>query len=576
MNKTDLTVGELVAMIARGELRLPEMQRRYVWRAPRVRDLLDSLYRGYPSGAILVWETPEDQPTRDLSIQQQGTSYAASKLLLDGQQRLTSLSAVLRGEPICVRGRKKPIDILFNLDHPDALEEVIEVDEDETSNGSEIENSVDADEVEDEEEASAEEEGETLQDRLRQLTFVVGNKAMASLPNWISVTKVMQSTSDAEFLKKAGVTSLDDPSYSKYTDRLQQLRGIRNYPYVMHLLDRGLSYEEVAEIFVRVNSLGVKLRSSDLALAQITARWRNLMPLLETFQDECEKDGFLLDLGLLTRAMVVFASGQCRFNTITRIPIARLQEGWAQAKTGLRFAINFLRTNGGIEDVSLLSSPFFPLAIAYLYEQTGGDFSGDEERRLLEWVFIGSGRGYFSGSAETKLDADLSRIRKGGGPEALLQNLEQAFGRLRFNVGDIQGRTKASGLFALVFLALKKADARDWKTGLGISLRHRGKQHVIQFHHIFPRAKIRDRYEKRLVNEIANLAFIGGKTNRRISAALPEEYLPEVVSRRGEGALAAQYVPLDPTLWVLDNYEEFLAERRKALIQAVNEMLDTL
>ena len=62
MPKIDISVRELVDMIDRGELRLPELQRRYVWPATRVRDLLDSLYRGYPSGAILVWETTEDTP----------------------------------------------------------------------------------------------------------------------------------------------------------------------------------------------------------------------------------------------------------------------------------------------------------------------------------------------------------------------------------------------------------------------------------------------------------------------------------------------------------------------------------
>jgi uncharacterized protein with ParB-like and HNH nuclease domain len=84
-------------MINRGELRLPELQRRYVWPATRVRDLLDSLYRGYPSGAILVWETPDDVPSRDLAIEQHTSVFGGHKLLLDGQQRLTSLSAVLRG-----------------------------------------------------------------------------------------------------------------------------------------------------------------------------------------------------------------------------------------------------------------------------------------------------------------------------------------------------------------------------------------------------------------------------------------------------------------------------------------------
>src|SRR6202051_3268891 len=99
MAKAEASVEELVSMIERGELRLPEIQRQYVWRATRVRDLLDSLYRGYPSGSILMWETDEPIPTRDFAIAQENTAFAGRKLLLDGQQRLTSLTAVLNGEP---------------------------------------------------------------------------------------------------------------------------------------------------------------------------------------------------------------------------------------------------------------------------------------------------------------------------------------------------------------------------------------------------------------------------------------------------------------------------------------------
>ena len=99
MPKIDTSVGNLVEMIRNGELRLPEMQRRYVWPATRVRDLLDSLYRGYPSGTILVWETDREMPVRDLGVSQSENPFKGHKMLLDGQQRLTSLSAVLRAEP---------------------------------------------------------------------------------------------------------------------------------------------------------------------------------------------------------------------------------------------------------------------------------------------------------------------------------------------------------------------------------------------------------------------------------------------------------------------------------------------
>lgn len=107
MSKAEASVEELVGMIERGELRLPEMQRQYVWRSTRVRDLLDSLYRGYPSGAILLWETDEVVPLHNFAISQQQNPYQSTRLLLDGQQRLTSLAAVIRGVPVSVRGRTK-------------------------------------------------------------------------------------------------------------------------------------------------------------------------------------------------------------------------------------------------------------------------------------------------------------------------------------------------------------------------------------------------------------------------------------------------------------------------------------
>ena len=110
-----------------------------------------------------------------------------------------------------------------------------------------------------------------------------------------------------------------------------------------------MSYEEVTEIFVRVNSLGAKLRSSDLALAQKTSRWPNLLKQLEAFQEECEQSWFTTDLGQLVRSIVVFATHQCLFRTVASTPVEKLKAGWEEAKEGLRFAINFLRTNAGIE-----------------------------------------------------------------------------------------------------------------------------------------------------------------------------------------------------------------------------------
>jgi hypothetical protein len=569
MSKTDIRVADLVGMIERGELRLPEMQRRYVWQATRVRDLLDSLYRGYPSGGILVWETDEQQPSRDLPVNQQSSPFAGHKLLLDGQQRLTSLSAVLRGAPVEVRGRKRAIDILFNLEHPEGIFEFTEVEGDEESVLMDDDDASDAD--------SEEDADMTLQERLRTATFVVSSKSMAGQPNWVSVSAVFKATGDGEILQKAGVTDFADPRYEKYVARLRRLREIRNYQYVMHVLDRSLSYEEVAEIFVRVNSLGMKLRGSDLAMAQITARWPDSLRLFEHFQVECEEGWFTFDLGLLVRAAVMFASDQCRFRSVARIPVEKLQAGWEQAKRGILYAVNFLRTNAGVEDESLLSSPLYVLTIAYLAEKHGGQLSAEESRSLLYWLLVANAKGRYSrGSSETLLDEDLATIRRTGSAKSLIETLRQQFGRLDFDVSDIAGKNARSPIFSLVFLALRAAGAKDWLSGLEISLTHQGRLHYVQYHHIFPKARLRSLYERREINEIANLAFIGGGTNRSISAKLPKDYLPTIVQKQGEVALESQCVPCDRSLHELDRYRDFLAMRREALTQAINAFVSSM
>ena len=568
MPKVDTTVRELVDMVGRGELRLPEMQRRYVWRATRVRDLIDSLYRGYPSGAVLVWETDQDAPRRDLDVAQATSAFATHKLLLDGQQRVTSLRAVLCDEPIRVRGRKKPIDILFNLEHPEgAPVELTEVDDDSESPL-----------LADEEGALDEEEDEAddLQQRLRKRTFVVASKALAAIPTWIRVSDVFNpKKGDWALLKPLGLQP-DDPLYEKYSQRLQKLRAIQQYQYVMHVLDRRLSYEEVAEIFVRVNSLGVKLRSSDLAMAQVTARWQNSLRLFEEFgEDLDDKSWFTLDTGLLVRTMVVFATGQSRFKTVQNISVPTMKSSWETAKEALHFAVNFLKANCGVEDESLLTNPSLVIALAAFGAARKQKLSKADEEKLRQWTLIANARARYSrGSAETFLDQDLNVIFKTGSLDELMASLKQQLGRLHVEPGDFVGRGARSPLFPTTYLALKQRDAKDWVSGLGLSLTHQGKMHYIEYHHIFPKSLLAKRdYEKPEINEIANFAFISGRANRAITNKEPKKYLPEIIKTRGEEALTGQLIPTDPALWELDAYPAFLEWRRTRLAAELNRLL---
>jgi len=563
MAKAEATVEELVGMIERGELRLPEMQRQYVWQSTRVRDLMDSLYRGYPSGAILLWETDESVPLRDFSVAQKDNPYQTTRLLLDGQQRLTSLSAVIRGEAVQVRHRKRPIELLFNLEHPDKLAFVTEVDEDSDR---------DDDAPESDEEDASEDE---LMARLNRRAFVVGTRKLEALPHWIKVSEVFKSEGDTAILKAAGVTSLDDPRMERYSKRIARLRGIRKYVYRMDVLERSLGYEEVTEIFVRVNSLGAKLRSSDLALAQITAKWRNSLQRFSAFQERCAKQGFDLELGVHLKNLMAFATGQSRFLTVSSLGVDTLKAGWSKAEAGMEFAMNFMRSNVGISSPALLSSPFILVAIGYFGASRDYKLSQQEAAALRYWTLVANAKGRFSrGSSETILDQDLGSIRDGGGAQEMVDRLRSQVGRLDITPEELEGRNQRSALFKTMFLAFDAAGATDWRSNLRISLGHVGAQHRLQFHHFFPKALLKAAGRSvREADDIANLTFVSGKTNRQISDKAPSDYIGAFIENSGGGAFDSQCIPVEPELLSTSDYPAFLKERRKRIAARLNEYL---
>jgi hypothetical protein len=556
-------------MIERGELRLPEMQRRYVWRSTRVRDLLDSLYRGYPSGAILLWETDEPVPLQDFAVSQQVNPYQSTRLLLDGQQRLTSLSAVIRGESVSVRGRRRPIELLFNLEHPEVLSIVTEVNEDEEDED-EIE---EEDRIDDEADSSEDE----LQTRFDRMTFVVATRKLEQLPHWVKVSEVFKTDSDRPFLRRAGITDLDDPRAEKYSQRLARLRGIRKYVYRMDILERSLSYDEVTEIFVRVNSLGAKLRSSDLALAQITAKWRGALKTFQNFQEQCTKTGFDIDLGIHLKNLIAFATGQSRFLTVGNLPVETLKQAWEECVPGMNFALNFLKSNVGIDSPALLSSPFLLVTLSAYGHKRKYEIGAEEAQRLRNWVLIANAKGRYSrGSSETLLDQDLATVRQGGGADQLIDRLRLQVGRLDIAPEELEGRNQRSALFKTMYLAFRAAGAQDWHSNLAIALGHRGAQHRLQFHHIFPKALLKSTYTTREADDIANLAFIGGKTNRQISDKSPSQYFPPLIEKSGLASFEAQCIPTDSDLLGIEGYKSFLAERRRTVSLRLNEFLGVM
>lgn len=563
MAKIDISVNELVNKVKRGEIKLPEMQRRYVWTATRVRDLLDSLYRGYPSGSILVWDTDADVETRSMAVSPTlSPSTSTQQLLLDGQQRLTSLTAVLSGQQVTVRNKRRPIDILFNLEHPEGPPvDVMEFNNDDhTATLTDIE---------------GDEAVSDIQAELNKRTFVVASAAFKNDPIWVPVSEIF-SKSESEILRKISINS-DDERWDKYSRRIQQVKKIADYQYVMQVLERDLSYEEVTEIFVRVNSLGVKLRGSDLALAQITSKWKGFMRELEEYGRQFgDNEDYLLETGVLVRTMVAVATGQSKFKTVGRIKLEDLISAWEKTKIGFEQTINFLKANADMERLGILSSPMLLVTITYYLIRENGTLTDVQEKQLLKWIYYAHMRGHYSmGSSESILDKDLVTLYRGGNLDMLLQVLHDHVKKFEVDERDIAGKGVGSPLFSMLYIVLRANGAKDWKTGLALSETHLGTAHKIQYHHIFPKSLLQEHgYEKREINEFSNMAFIGGKTNRQILNKPPREYLVnEIIAKRGEEALNTQLVTTNRELWELDAYPDFLADRRRRIVEAINSYM---
>jgi hypothetical protein len=519
----DREIQALVNDIRDGKLLLPEMQRGYVWKSPQVRNLFDSLYRGYPSGQLLIWETDDLPYSRTVSVENTGTHERRPQLLLDGQQRLTSLAAVMLGKPLRVRDSKKAIDIVFNV-HTERFE-------------------------------------------------VAGPRQSGDV-GWISLTKLF-TLGQVEILRELKL-SFDNPDAPRILDRLKHLENIKTYKYRVNLLER-LSYEEVTDIFIRINSGGTVLNNADLALAQISARWRGVTDEFYKFQWLVwNKHSLWLDNGTLLRTMSLLLTNQSRLGQFfrgeqRRVAAEEIPPGWERARDGLKLAIEFLLHNCKIDRLSLLPTNYILITLATFFDRFGDQVSTTQSRDLKRWVYLALAWSRYSNASETALDQDYAALAKPAPIQAMLQNIEDKVGRGRIiTERELRDQRKNSPFMVLSYVLARHADAEDWFNGVKL-----GGQ-PLELHHIFPKAVLAKRYSLKtdslIVDQVANLAFISGKANGTVSSRPPSEYLPKLE----EGRLRAQYVPLDPALWALEQFEEFAEQRRQLLADALNKLILSL
>jgi len=591
-------------MFLNRELLLPEMQRKYVWRSTQVRDLLDSIYRDYPSGSILIWETETLPVVKPISFEKKSEQPIGKQLLLlDGQQRITSLASILDGKEIRIREgssiRRKFIDIFFNLDHPDeAYGESTELPQFDVGNTVEAKWDEDGEfyaakilkvsgktfyvEYEDGIKGMTEEIRDLSTESKKELYFQIRNRMVENNPTWISVTKLF----------KEGVGTIlrqiklgpDSPNYDKYNERLNQLYNRKeHYLYPIQII-RGKSYAEVTDIFIRVNSTGTRLRGSDLALAQITSVWPGSMKLFEEFVDQCIKKDFYLDENFLVRCLVAIATNQAKFDKMNRMSADKLKDSWNLTKRGVQNTINFLKQNAFVDSSAMLPSPMLLVPLVYYAAKSNLAENKKSENGFLLWLYNAAIWGRYSGSTETRLTQDLMSLSKPTPWRALIDNVWQVVSKDRqVTAEDFRGKNVNSPLFFMMYVLARKNKARDLETGNVISYTNFGKINEIEYDHIFPKSKLDETYKdqpsnqrKAIVNDICNLAFMTKQGNIIKTNDDPETYFPKVSKKHGGYEyFGRQSIPHDSSLLVYGRYERFLDKRAQLLAKTTNDFLST-
>ena len=216
--------------------------------------------------------------------------------------------------------------------------------------------------------------------------------------------------------------------------------------------------------------------------------------------------------------------------------------------------------------------------VRYL-DQCSGQMNEADRDKLLFWFVQAGMWGRFSGSTESFIDQDLAALAgPGGGLDKLLEQLRFWHGGLRVEPGHFTGWSLGARFYPVLYLLTRMGQACDWGTGLPLKAGLLGKMSQLEVHHIFPKSQLYKcewKYKRRQVNALANFCFLTKDTNLDISDRLPSVYFPKV-EKAHPGALASQWIPMDPELWRIENFRDFLEARKELLAAEVNQRMEEL
>lgn len=566
------SLSKLIEDVDIGEIGLPNIQRPFVWTPAKVRDLFDSMYKGFPVGYLLFWINALNGNNRQIGIDMK--QKAPRLLIVDGQQRLTALYAVLKGRNI-IRSDYKEHSIKIAFRPSDSK-------------------------------------------------FEVADAAIKRDPEFIQNISELWSSQQTrtrfvkDFIEKLRVSrEVSEQEEDILIESIDKLYDLQHYPFTALELSPNIDEERVAEIFVRINSKGVTLNQADFILTLMSVFWDEGRSQLEQFCRSArqpavgeassfnyfiqpEPDQLLrVCVGLgFRRARLQYVYSILRgkdleteqFSEERRIQQFEILKG-SQAKVlDLQIWHEFLKVliRAGFRSSSMISSQAAMLYGYVMFLIGRFDFKLDlyQLRNLIaRWFFMTTLTARYSSSPETTMEADLARLRSATDADGFVKNFDQLisdtltedFWTITLPNEIATSSPRSPSLFAY-YAALNLLDAKVLFSKMKVSElldpAIKAKKSSTERHHLFPKNYLKKMNitEIRDTNQIANYALVEWSDNIEISDTAPSEYLPQYLARFTDDELAKMYYwHALPKGWESMSYDDFLKSRRKAIAQVIRD-----
>ncbi len=516
-------LGTLMSEFEQGHIRVPRFQRDFVWKRVDILKLLDSMYNEYPIGTIFLWDAPaqHNHLLRNIEELRQPplSPKQGYKFILDGQQRLTSLYAVIKGLQVEDEDYNKIVVDLSNHD----------------------------------------------QSRSSFVYRKPDNR------QWVSVS---------ELLAYDTFTIYNDLPNDEYKKRFTEIRSALNdYPFSVVAVS-SMEINDAIEIFERINRQGRKLTRYDLIAASVSETFDLRERSEEEIIIQLKEDFGEIEEISIPQALALNKKGRTDHNTQLNLTAEEISSVWDDTVKCFRLAVDFVRKNLGVTRKSFLPyDAILPLLAHYFFRTGSRPIKEFEHRKQLEyWFWQSAFSQRYTDKSQSRMNEDALWIKQLINDNKSFEQLGIADENDLID-GSMGRTTSAIRNGVLCLFNIKKPLHFENRMELDLSVDPLLKFTRAEKHHIFPAAFLKSKgFDASRVDSIPNFCFVPADLNKSIADKPPSEYMREIrnhyeTEQKFAEVMQTHLIPVgsDSGIWT-DNYEQFLKQRARLLLQEMRKL----